>query len=509
VLSLPPPAQAGAGGIEGGSCSPTDTPPDTCYGQCEVGSFPMGAANSFVSGASITPTPIALNTPRAFYAATALQFDDQIPTTIMGQVCDAALSVFRFGLVTGGIIDAKGTVTKTAEIFGPMVVNPLCAEGFVPTEPAPLFVSGFVPTMSMGTARVMHQATLFSFAFSILPPSDSFLGGFSGQASVLITGGSSDLSVGDHSTTALASAEILTFSGSFPPSAFTCAGSPPPPPENFTSTTTVSMNVARTLHQATLLDPKSGLVLITGGLNDKRQALNTAEIFNPTGGLGGTPIFTFTKGKMIHPRFGHTATLIAGGKVLIAGGYSSGAGYPNFDGTSSSVERAAITATAEIYDPSSQTFSEAGKMFTARAGHTASLISTNSPQLMGSVLIAGGITNKGVTDSAELYTPGSGFTKVKNMHAPRFLHSAASIGTGEVLIAGGTSGPNLQTSLMTAERFDPTTSSFSLTTGSMNAVREGFSAGTDIPIQSSNMVVLPGGLNSSGTPQNSTDIYLP
>lgn len=96
------------------------------------------------------------------------------------------------------------------------------------------------------------------------------------------------------------------------------------------------------------------------------------------------------------------------------------------------------------------------------------------------------------------------------MKAARFLHAAASISTGEVLLAGGTSGPNLQTSLETAERFDPATSTFVLTAGSMNAARRGFSVGTDIPIEFSDLVILPGGESTSGTSsQSATDIYFP
>ena len=108
---------------------------------------------------------------------------------------------------------------------------------------------------------------------------------------------------------------------------------------------------------------------------------------------------TFTAtGSMISPRFLHTATLLADGRVLIAGGdMISTVGNPNVFNTLSS---------AEIYDPGTGTFTATGNMTTARDEHTATLLPD------GKVLIAGGgVTNAtgSLADptlaSAELYDP--------------------------------------------------------------------------------------------------------
>src|SRR5260221_5809249 len=58
-------------------------------------------------------------------------------------------------------------------------------------------------------------------------------------------------------------------------------------------------------------------------------------------------------------RYGHTATLLANGKVLVAGGY----GYDN-----------AATNSAELYDPATGTWTNAGSLIIARADHTATLL---------------------------------------------------------------------------------------------------------------------------------------
>jgi hypothetical protein len=96
-------------------------------------------------------------------------------------------------------------------------------------------------------------------------------------------------------------------------------------------------------------------------------------------------------GAMTTPRYGHTATLLVDGRVLIAGGVER---YPpRF------VPELPL-ASAELYDPSTGAFVSTGNMTTARRRHTAILLAD------GRVLIVGGSRDRPFT--AELYDPSTG-----------------------------------------------------------------------------------------------------
>lgn len=195
------------------------------------------------------------------------------------------------------------------------------------------------------------------------------------------------------------------------------------------------MTAAREGHTATLL--ANGKVLITGGSTQSAPRAD-AELFDP---ITGT--FTAT-GAMAMARFFHTATLLSSGKVLIAGG-------------------APGTAAAELYDPSTGTFAATGSMTTVRYDHTATLLAD------GRVLICGGGGNNGaILASADLYDPVSGtFSGTGNLVTARAAHAAVLLRDGTVLVAGGRaqSTSSYHLSLAYAEVFDPSTGAFAETGG--------------------------------------------
>jgi hypothetical protein len=196
-----------------------------------------------------------------------------------------------------------------------------------------------------------------------------------------------------------------------------------------TWTVTGSLNTIRVAHTATLLS--GGKVLVAGGfLAD--TSLASAELYDPATGTWSTT------GSMNAVRDFHTATLLETGKVLVAGG----------GGVDCCVNG---LASAELYDPASGTWSTTGSMNTGRLSHTATLLQR------GNVLVAGGIGPDGATlASAETYHPTTGVWKpVGPLNTARFAHTATLLASGQVLAAGGVdSGNNV---LASAELFTPPT----------------------------------------------------
>jgi hypothetical protein len=205
--------------------------------------------------------------------------------------------------------------------------------------------------------------------------------------------------------------------------------------------------------------PHPGFVLLSGGQGNGQFALASAELFDPAKSAFAAAA------SMKDARADHTATPLPSGKILIAGG----------EGVSGNA-----LSSAELYDPINGTFSAVeSKMGTARAGHTATLISKCNCPADGKVLIAGGATLGATVRSAELYDPATGkFTPTGAMKATRARHSATLIGSGplagNVLIAGGASDES-GGDVATAELYDPTTGQFTLT-GRMSTPRENHSA---------------------------------
>jgi uncharacterized repeat protein (TIGR02543 family) len=216
-----------------------------------------------------------------------------------------------------------------------------------------------------------------------------------------------------------------------------------------TWSSTGSMTEARYGHTATVLS--DGKVLVVGNCTDSssgncllgntKQATNTAELYDPATG-------TWTSiAAMKSARFGHTATLLSDGKVLVAGGVSS----------------SGIIGAAEVYDPVAKTWTATGAMKAARFGHTATLLRDGTVLVTGGT--SGGYTSLAPLNTAELYDPASGtWTSAAAMTGTRFGHTAVLLpDSGKVLVVGGLASFTLAglTAASTAELYDPGTSNWS------------------------------------------------
>ena len=189
-------------------------------------------------------------------------------------------------------------------------------------------------------------------------------------------------------------------------------------------TESTTMTVERRGHTATRL--ADGRVLIAGGENSG-GTLNQAEIYDPASGS-----FSAT-GNMDSARVNHTATLLADGRVLIAGGRNGGG----------------LLATTEIFDTSTGSFASGPSMSVARAGHSATLFAN------GTVLMAGG----DAAASAEIFNLAAGTsTAAGNMGVARSMHSAVLLQDGRVLVVGGRDGSGNE--LTSGEVFDTPASAF-------------------------------------------------
>ena len=120
-----------------------------------------------------------------------------------------------------------------------------------------------------------------------------------------------------------------------------------------------------------------GKVLIAGG--NQSAASSTVDSYDPTSG-SWTPV-----GQLNVPRYGHSATVLADGRLLVAGGCN-----PIVGGYLSSLE---------IFDPATGAWTRVGNLLSIRMLHTASLLPS------GDVVFAGGLpgaTTMSPTASVEL-----------------------------------------------------------------------------------------------------------
>jgi WD40 repeat protein len=290
----------------------------------------------------------------------------------------------------------------------------------------------------------------------------------------------------------------------------------------FTDTGTLAD--ARYEHTATLLP--NGKVLVAGGIGITSPVLASAELYDPASGTWAAT------GSLSTARFYHSATLLQNGKVLVAAGVidesPSGdlASAELYDpasetwaatgslGTARRLYTAtlllngkvlvaggqrgttAVLASAELYDPASGTWTATGDLSTARREHKATLLQN------GKVLVAGGLDNSGLSASTEIYDPASGtWTATGSLGTARHFHTATLLPNGKVLVAGGGGSSG---ALAIAELFDPGSGTWAATNS--------LATGRYIPgatLLSDGKVLVAGGVDNNGSSLTSAELYDP
>lgn len=262
------------------------------------------------------------------------------------------------------------------------------------------------------------------FSVTVLPdPRGNFsdtspmLAARKGHSATLLPDGRVLIAGGRDSTGRLASAEVYSpTSRSFLP--------------------TGSMLTARSGHTATLAG--DGTVLIVGG-EGPNDTQGICELYNPTTGM-----FSQTNGTKVSlpQRWGHSASRLPDGSIVVAGGISS-------------ISSLALDE-VDIFDPSQGGFlGYASGLFYARSRHTA------TPTGSGVLVLVGGDE-----------TPANGESYPQNAlpflgHPPvRFGHTGHSLPDGRVLLLGGIRNPDYEIGTL----YNPTDGTFRFTAGSMSAV---------------------------------------
>lgn len=333
-----------------------------------------------INNAALGPLVLEIGGRASPQGTTTSTTDYYTPSTFLFQPAGSMTSNRSFFppvVLDGGQVLAPGGYRQIGIIGGTISA----ADVFDP-------VTGlWTPTGSMRTARELHSGTK-------LP---------NGKA--LVAGGFSNGAI-------LNTAELYNpASGSF--------------------TTTGRMRSTRFGHSATLV---GGRVLAAGGRTANNVSLSATEFYDPSSG-------TWSAGpNMAQDRFRHTATVLQDGRILITGGYSSSQGN--------------TLATAEVYDPKTNAFTLlSSKMSDTRMDHTATLLKD------GRVLIVGGWSSlKGSTvASADLFDPATNtFTPTLPLPISRHEHTAILLPDGTVLVAGGLQyEPTVQQTLNDAYVYSP------------------------------------------------------
>ena len=178
---------------------------------------------------------------------------------------------------------------------------------------------------------------------------------------------------------------------------------------------------------------------------------NSDTFSNHSSAVDTTNGLIIPTGKMQTARAAHTATLLKNSKVLLTGGFAG----------------SSFLSSAEIYDPALKTFASVGQMSVARSAHTATLLPN------GQVLIAGGY-NGSYLSSTEIFDPqAQTFSAGPVMNTPRSGHTTTVLNNGKILFAGGVGiGWSF---LQSAELYNIQTKTFTLTS-SMTTARESHTA---------------------------------
>lgn len=375
-------------------------------------------------GADSTPSATTSATPSATSATPTEPTPSPEPQPTAGWAPAGALLRPHIGhsatLLQDGTVLVAGGTTGGEWIVGGAAGRPSTAAGSEVYDPA----SGISrPVGAIALARMDHAAALLrdgtvlvAGGIDFTPPLDAVLHltrsaeRYDPTAGTWRPVGAMQVARTGHTLTRLADGRVLAVGGrgaADPRGGPIHADAEIYEPATGAWRPTGAMSHARAGHSATLL--ADGTVLVAGGAGRDGAEVAIAERYDPARGAWA-PAGTLRQARRLH-----SATLLADGRVLVAGG---------------SGDQDAL-ATAELFDPATGAWIETGGLWVRRDNHSATLLAD------GRVLVAGGAAH-GATDAADIYDPATGnWTQGPALLKGRAAHSATLLPGGRVLVIGG------------------------------------------------------------------------
>lgn len=357
-----------------------------------LGAMILAGLTPFFSTSAFAWTPTGnLATGRSGHTATMLP-DGSVLVAGGGNAttdfasCELYNPAFGFWSLNGHLEQARTDHTATLLPTGKVLMAwGITSNGF-PSIPCELYdpsVGTSIPTACISRERVGHTATLLADGKVL------FVGGEDGNANFPIdelydpaTDTWTALSGSErafHTATLLSNGKVLVAGGTSTGGVLSTCKLYDPATRTWTSTG--NMSSERALHTATLL--QNNRVIVTGGYDWRSVAFS--DTYNPlTGNWGGW--YEYGSLENNAGRFGHTATLLADGELLLTGGVSD-------------YNYASLYSSCLLFYPP---WLAGENLATARVGHTATLLQN------GKVLVAGGDNGTVAFSSCELFDPTTG-----------------------------------------------------------------------------------------------------
>ncbi|KAF0215598.1 MAG: fibronectin type III domain-containing [Geobacteraceae bacterium] len=279
-------------------------------------------------------------------------------------------------LITGGVVGVINSITiNTTELYDPVTGT-------------------FTSTGNLSVPRVNHQATLlqngkvlisggadYNYTNSVFHNTAEIYDPVTGQFTPV---GNMTVARRLHTATLLQNGNVLIAGGTDGHNVW--ASSEIFDTSSNTFSVTGSLGTARHNATATLLP--SGKIMIAGGTS-MSNSLSSVELYDPI-----TSTFTF-KGNLSNALQAHTATLLNTGQLLFTGGMTT-------------YVPPLYQKTMELYTDSTGVFSFEGNMGNERYGHTATLLQNGSVLIVGGYYHDYTANADKVQNSAELYTNNTG-----------------------------------------------------------------------------------------------------